>query len=32
VPLFDDKNKRVQACHRGENEYVDACLATATAF
>ena len=32
VPLFDDHTKRVQACHRGENEYVDACLATATAF
>lgn len=32
VPLFDDQTKRVQACHRGENEYVDACLASATAF
>ena len=32
VPLFDDKNKRAQACRRGEDDYVDACLATATAF
>lgn len=32
VPLFDDKTKRAQACRRGEDEYVDACLASATAF
>jgi hypothetical protein len=32
VPLFDDKDKRAQACRKGEDEYVDACLARATAF
>ena len=32
VPLFDDKNKRTQACRRGEDAYIDACLASATAF
>lgn len=32
VPLFDDKNKRAQACRKGEDEYVEACLTTATAF
>jgi hypothetical protein len=32
VPLFDDKNKRAQACRRGEDAYIDACLANATAF
>ncbi len=32
VPLFDDKGKRAQACRKGEDEYVDACLASATAF
>jgi len=32
VPLFDDKDKRAQACRKGEDEYVEACLTTATAF
>ncbi len=32
VPLFDDKNKRAQACRKGEDEYIEACLASATAF
>ena len=32
IPLFDDKEKRAQACRKGEDEYVDACLAVATAF
>ncbi|WHZ16660.1 MAG: hypothetical protein OJF52_003510 [Nitrospira sp.] len=32
VPLFDDKNKRAQACRKGEDEYVEACLTTAAAF
>lgn len=32
VPLYDDKNKRAQACRKGEDGYVDACLANATAF
>jgi hypothetical protein len=32
IPLFDDKDKRAQACRKGEDEYVDACLARATAF
>ncbi|MFO0766074.1 MAG: hypothetical protein U0231_04620 [Nitrospiraceae bacterium] len=32
VPLFDDKALRVQACRKGEEEFVDACLASATAF
>ncbi|HQR16409.1 MAG TPA: hypothetical protein PKW52_17560 [Nitrospira sp.] len=32
VPLYDDKNKRAQACRKSEDAYVDACLATATAF
>ncbi len=32
VPLYDDKNRRAQACRKGEDEYVESCLATATAF
>ncbi len=32
VPLYDDKDKRAQACRKGEDAYVDACLANATAF
>lgn len=32
VPLYDDKDKRAQACRKGEDEYVEACLAVATAF
>jgi hypothetical protein len=32
VPLFDDKALRVQACRKGEDDYVESCVATATAF
>lgn len=32
IPLFDDKNKRAQACRKGEDAYVEACLTSATAF
>ena len=32
VPLFDDKALRVQACRKGEDEFVDACVASAAAF
>lgn len=32
VPLFDDKDKRAQACRKGEDEFVEACLTNATAF
>ena len=32
VPLFDDRNKRAQACRKSEDAYIDACLASATAF
>ena len=32
VSLFDDKNRRAQACRQGEDQFVATCLASATAF
>jgi hypothetical protein len=32
VPLFDDKTRRLDACRKGEVQFVAACLASASAF